>query len=79
MTTITKEDVVQAYKQLKSYAYYETSNQFLRWKVAEFEAGLESIDGGLQKIADAITRFSLVMKLQLTVILVQSTSTTIQN
>lgn len=47
---ISKEEIILAYKKLKSYAYYDNSSMVLRKQISEFED--ENIDNKLVEILD---------------------------
>ena len=49
---ISKEEIILAYKKLKSYAYYDNSSMVLRKQISEFED--ENIDNKLVEILDKI-------------------------
>lgn len=49
---LEKDDIFNAYKKLKSYAYYDNSNLFLRQQIAEFE--YENIDQKLNSLYDKL-------------------------
>lgn len=40
----TKEDVIDAYRKLKTYFYYDNSALFMKRKIADFEYKNEDID-----------------------------------